>query len=116
MSPPWCKAVDIVPECKVPRESVGLLRAIPSDLVLQQAFLLPGPVALALVGTLVVQLLALGKADLQLGTPTLPVQIQGDERIAAPLGGTDEAIEFVTVQQQLAAAGGIRLHVGGGRR
>src|SRR5690606_19459062 len=86
------------------------------DLMLEQAFLVARPVALALVGPLVVQLLALGQAEFELGPAPGPVEIERNEGVALPLGGADQAVEFLAGQQQLAAAGRVRLDVGGSCR
>src|SRR5262249_45342042 len=70
----------------------------------QDSSFLTLPVALFLGRALVVLLLALGQADLQLRASLLPVQLERHDRVAAPLGGTDQVVELMAVKQELARA------------
>ncbi len=64
---------------------------------------------------LVVRLFTLGEADFQLGAAMLPVELQRDEGVALALGGADQLVQFLAVQQQLAGARRVRLDMRGGR-
>src|SRR5271165_2786777 len=71
------------------------------------------PVSIFFIGALVVLLLALGKADLKLGSPRLPVQFQRHDGVAATLNGADQMIELPAIQQQLAGPRWVRIDMRG---
>src|SRR5579872_7292166 len=72
------------------------------------------PIPLLLGGPLVMGLLALGEADLELGPSLAPVHGGGDDGIALAFHGADEPRQLLSVQQELAGAGGVRVYMGGG--
>ena len=55
------------------------------------------------------RLFTLGQADFQLGAAALPVELQRDEGVALALGGADQLVQLLAMQQQLAGARGVRL-------
>src|SRR5882672_3358384 len=57
------------------------------------------PVAVLLVGALVVLLLALRKADFELGPAFLPIELQRHDGVSAPLDRPDHVIELAPVEQ-----------------
>ena len=59
--------------------------------------------------------LALGQTDFAFHSPVLPVQRQGDGRIALPFDGAHQAGNFQLVEEQFSGALGIRRNVSGGR-
>src|SRR5690606_25995377 len=52
-------------------------------------------------------------AELALHAPALVVQVERHERVAGPFDLADQLVDLVALQQQLAGAHGIGLHVGG---
>src|SRR5690606_33303577 len=60
-------------------------------------------------------LLALGKADAQLGAPGLPVELERHQRVTGTFHRTDQAVDLRTMQQQLAQPRGIGDDMRGGR-
>ena len=61
---------------------------------------------------LIVQLLALGQPNLELGAAPLPVHRERDESIALALGQADQFIQLIAMQQQFARAHRIGFDVG----
>src|SRR6476660_2804767 len=77
--------------------------ATPLPLVAHQAALLPVPIALLLGLALVVQLLALGEAEQDLGDPTLvEIELERHDRHPLPLDRARQPIELALVHQELA--------------
>ena len=56
------------------------------------------PVAVLAVGALVVLFLAFPEAYAEFRAPFVPVQVQGNERIALTFDGPGQAIQLVTMQ------------------
>jgi hypothetical protein len=83
-------------------------------MLLHGALLVAFPVALLDRGALVVQLLALGDADLELDPALFPVHGGGHQGVALAFDQADELVELVAVQQQFAGARRVRRDVGGG--
>ena len=81
--------------------------------MLKNSGFLPLPIAVFAGRPLVVLLLAFCESDRELGSALVPVQVERYKRVALALDGTDEPIQFIAVQQQLAAAGRVRPHVRG---
>src|SRR5271165_1902574 len=72
------------------------------------------PISIFFIGALVVLLLALGQADLELGSPVLPVQLQRHDGVTAALHRPDQMIELAATQQQLAGSRRVSIDMGGG--
>src|SRR3954462_14367464 len=80
----------------------------------QQSRFIPRPVALLFGLALIVQLLALGDADLDLGLALgVEIQLQGNKRHALALDGGREPVGFAFVHQELAAALGLMVEAAG---
>src|SRR5262245_18906153 len=90
--------------------------APPSPLVAHEARLLPLPVALGLVGALVVQLLALRQGEPQLRPPArIEVELQGYHGHALAIDGDGELVDLALMQQQAARPARIMLEKVSGR-
>src|SRR4029453_16932944 len=84
------------------------------SLLAHQAALLPVPIPLLLRLALVVQLLALGQSELDLGDPPLvEIDLERHDRHAVTLDGAEEAGDLACVQQQLARPGRCMTVAGG---
>src|SRR5690348_12664855 len=92
--------------CTEDNATVRLLRP-------QQALPVTLPLLLLLGFTLVVQLLAFGKTNLELDLSLLVVHVQRHKRIAGALGFSDEPLYLLGVQEQFPSSGGIRFDMGG---
>ena len=75
--------------------------------------LLALPVAILVCGSLVVLLLAFGETHFELGATLVPVQVERYQCKSLALNGADQPVEFLTVQQQLAASSRVGLYVCG---
>src|SRR5947207_15003327 len=76
-----------------------------SPLVAHQAALFARPVAFLLGLALVVQLLALGKRELDLGSAlVVEIELERHQRHALALDRADQLVDLALVQQQLARA------------
>src|SRR3954451_16345034 len=84
-----------------------------SALGAQQPLLLALPLAVLLGVALVVLLLALGEADGHLDAGLRVVEVERHQRTTALLHLADELAQLLRVQQQLARARGIRMHMRG---
>src|ERR1700734_2576173 len=73
------------------------------------------PVAILLIGALVMLLLTLGEADLELGAAALPIQLERHDGVTAPLDRSDHVIELAPVEQEFPCAGRVGFDVGGSR-
>src|SRR5207342_1720884 len=72
-------------------------------LVAHQAALLPVPIALLLGLALVVQFLALGEAEFDLGdAPRVEIELERHHRHPLPLDRARQPVELALVQQELA--------------
>ena len=76
---------------------------------------MPFPVALFLGRALVVLLLAFGQAQVEFCPALTPVQIEWHQGVALAFHGTDQPVQFVPVQQELARAGWVGVDMGRGR-
>src|SRR5437588_127645 len=82
--------------CSVVARAIGLTSRP------HQAAFFSGPVAFLFSLALVVQLLALGKRKLDLGSALLiEIELQRDKRHTFALDGTDQLVDLLLVQQQL---------------
>ena len=68
----------------------------------EDTFLFALPIPVFAVGALVVLFLALAESDAQLGAALVPVQVQGNQRVALAFHGPGQAIQLMAVQQELA--------------
>src|SRR6185437_12064958 len=76
-------------------------------LLAHQAALLALPIPLLLRLALVMQLLALGQAELDLGDPALvEIYLEGNDSHALALNGAGELADLLAMQQQLARTRG----------
>src|SRR3954468_12063216 len=67
------------------------------------------------VAPLVLDVLAAGQRDLDLGSPVLPVEPRWDQRHPLLRGATDQPLDLAPVQQQLARALGLMVLARGRR-
>ena len=69
------------------------------------------PIALFFRGPFVVLLLAFRESDIEFRAALGPVQIERHERKTLAFDRSDEPVEFVSVQEQLAGSSGVRADV-----
>ena len=86
-----------------------------SGLAAYQPLLLALPVFFFFVLAFIVLLLfAFGEADFEFDAPARVVQVDRYQRIAGAYHAADESFDFLGMQQQLARARGVGVHVRGG--
>ena len=82
--------------------------------LLEESVLLALPIPILLSVAFVMQLFALGQANLQLGPAPLPVHGRGHQGVAGAFDQTDEAMDLGPLEKQFPVPGGVRSNVGGG--